>query len=33
MQESYTLSKVNRRESDAKIAEAELVLKEINALV
>ena len=32
MKESYTLSKTNRQASDAKVAEAELVLKAINAL-
>ena len=33
MQESYNLSKTNRQASDAKVVEAEAVLKEINALV
>ena len=33
MKESYNLSKSNRKASDQKVAEAEEVLKEINALV
>ena len=32
MKESYNLSKSNRRASDEKVAEAEAVLREINAL-
>lgn len=32
MQESYNLSKSNRKASDAKVAEAEEVLKELNAM-
>ncbi|GAB4249144.1 MAG: hypothetical protein Tsb0034_28520 [Ekhidna sp.] len=32
MKESYKLSKVNRQASDAKVAEAEEVLKQINSL-
>lgn len=33
MQESYNLSKVNRKASDQKVVEAEEILKEINELV
>ncbi|MEO9483613.1 MAG: Lacal_2735 family protein [Ekhidna sp.] len=33
MKESYDLSRSNRKASDQKVAEAEEVLKEINALV
>ncbi|MEO9871726.1 Lacal_2735 family protein [Ekhidna sp.] len=33
MEESYNLSKSNRKASDEKVAEAEDVLKQINALV
>lgn len=33
LKESYQLCKVNRQESDAKIAEAEEVLKRLNTLV
>ena len=33
MTESYNLSKTNRKASDAKVAEAEEVLKKINAIV
>jgi len=32
MEESYNLSKSNRQKSDAKVAEAEEVLKQIEAL-
>ncbi len=32
MKESYDLSRSNRKASDQKVAEAEAVLKEINAL-
>lgn len=32
MEESFNLSKTNRKASDAKVAEAELVLKEMDGL-
>jgi len=32
MEESFNLSKTDRKASDAKVAEAELVLKEMDAL-